>query len=117
MLEIGAYELALSRREAEILLRAAHVELEDVEATLAPLGIWSAIQASEILGCARRNSPSAAVATSVGAYVVAEHERVIEEQARGNPLKAEAVRRSIEARYERSNDFVPMRLGATSMST
>ena len=31
LLEIGAYELALSRREAEILLRAAHVELEDVE--------------------------------------------------------------------------------------
>src|SRR5205823_476196 len=31
LLEIGPYELALSRREAEILLRAAHVELEDKE--------------------------------------------------------------------------------------
>jgi LuxR family transcriptional regulator, maltose regulon positive regulatory protein len=31
LLEIGPYELALSRRETEILLRAAHVELEDVE--------------------------------------------------------------------------------------
>jgi LuxR family maltose regulon positive regulatory protein len=31
LLEIGRYELALSRREAEMLLRAAHVELEDAE--------------------------------------------------------------------------------------
>jgi LuxR family maltose regulon positive regulatory protein len=31
LLEIGPYELALSRREAEILLRSSHVELEDVE--------------------------------------------------------------------------------------
>jgi LuxR family transcriptional regulator, maltose regulon positive regulatory protein len=31
LLEIGSYELALSRREAEILLRSAHVELEDAE--------------------------------------------------------------------------------------
>ena len=31
LLELGPYELALSRREAELLLRAAHVELEDVE--------------------------------------------------------------------------------------
>ena len=31
LLEIGAYELALSRREAEILLRTARVELSDAE--------------------------------------------------------------------------------------
>ena len=33
LLEIGAYELALSRREAEMLLRAARVELADEEIT------------------------------------------------------------------------------------
>jgi LuxR family maltose regulon positive regulatory protein len=33
LLEIGAYELALSRREAEMLLRAMRIELDDVELT------------------------------------------------------------------------------------
>jgi LuxR family transcriptional regulator, maltose regulon positive regulatory protein len=33
LLEIGPYELALSRREAEILLRSARLELEDAEIT------------------------------------------------------------------------------------